>query len=212
MATATLPRETTRPIEAQPVHDRLYRMSLETYHRIAESGILGPKDRVVLLDGVLVTKMTRGNPHITSVRLIHEALRGIIPPGWMVAKEDPIALPGGPTGHDSEPEPDIAVIRGAVRDFAARKPLPADIGLIVEVAESSLRHDRAGLARYAWAGIPTVWIVNLVSRAVEVYTDPSGPVPDPTYRHHCTIDVEEEAPVVLDGQEIGRVRVREILP
>ncbi len=138
MATATqTPRPTLTP--AVPVIDRAYRMSLETYHRIAEAGILGPKDHVVLLDGVLVKTMTKGDPHITALRLAYAVLNAVAPEGWLVCKEDPIALPAGPTGHDSEPEPDITVIRGTIRDYTTRKACPEDVALVVEVAESSLR-------------------------------------------------------------------------
>ena len=69
----------------------------------------------------------------------------------------------------------MTVIRGTILDYPARKPGPADVALVVEVAESSLREDRKVLARYAWANIPVAWIVNLNDRAVEVYTGPTGP-------------------------------------
>ncbi len=156
--------------------DHFYRMTLDQYDRAVDGSILGPDDPVVLLDGLLVSKMGRNPPHVVVVQLTSRALERLIPNGWNVRSEAPLVLPSGPTGRDSEPEPDLAVVRGDIRDYAARHPRPADMALVVEVAESSLREDRAKLARYAWAGIPTAWIVNLNDRTFEVYANPTGPV------------------------------------
>lgn len=213
MATATEPRKTeTTEVAAAPTGDRTYRLSLDQYRRMGEAGIITVRDRVVLLDGVLVGKMTKGGPHVTSTILSYKALDQLVAPGWHARQEAPIILVGGPKGHDSAPEPDVSVVRGAVRDYAARTPQPGDVGLVVEVAESSLYEDRAGLARYAWAGIPTVWIVNLISRSVEVYTDPTGSGPDPRYRTARTFDGDSAVPMWLEGREIGQIAVRDLLP
>src|SRR5262249_5419467 len=104
--------------------------------------------------------------HDRAVGLIEEALRAALGPGWLIRSQGPIAL-----AEDSEPEPDIAVIRGARRDFGREHP--ARPALIVEVAESSLALDRgrkAGL--YARASIADYWILNLVDRVLEVYRRP----------------------------------------
>jgi Uma2 family endonuclease len=186
-------------------------MSLEQYHAIAEAGLLGPGDRVVLIDGLLVNKMTKGPQHSSSSNLGRDAIASVLPPGWHVRKEDPIGLPEGPSGP-SEPEPDLAVVRGSVRDFTGRHPLPGDVSLVVEVAKSSLRFDREMLARYAWAGIPSVWIINLVSRTVEVYSDPTGPGDDPRYRTAETVGEDGSLRVVLDAREFGPIAVRGLLP
>jgi Uma2 family endonuclease len=192
--------------------DRLYRMPLEVYDRIADLGLLGPRDKVELLDGLLVKKMTKGLPHFVATYLIREALDGVIPDGWFVAKEDPVALPAGPAGRDSEPEPDVTVIRGGIRDYLARRPGPADVALVVEVAESSLREDRAKLTRYAWQSIPVAWIVNLVDGVIEVYSGPTGPAKPAEYRDRTTYGPDDNIPGVLDGREAGRIAVRALLP
>jgi hypothetical protein len=179
---------------------------------MAKAGILKECAPIVLLDGLLVTKMTKGDPHITSVRLGQEALRRILPDGWITGKEDPIALPKGRAGRDSEPEPDLSVLRGTIRDYARRKPLPADVPLIVEVADTTLAEDRKGLTRYAWAAIPTVWIINLNARVIEVYTEPSGPAEPPGYRTRRDYGPEDTVPVVLDGVEVGRIALADLLP
>ena len=189
--------------------ERLYRMPLDVYDRVAELGLLTSSDKVELLDGLLVKIMTRGNRHIAVTRLIWRALDGVVPAGWLVAKEDPVALPGGPSGFDSEPEPDVSVLRGGIRDYLDRKPGPRDAVLVVEVAETSLRGDRAKLVRYARAGVPTAWLVNLIDGTVEVHSEPSaaGIYQEMTIHHGAG-----EVPVVIDGLEVGRLAVADLLP
>ena len=167
---------------------------------------------MVLIDGLLVSIMTKGPDHSSSAGMGQSLLARLLPDGWHVRKEDPITLPDGPAGHPSEPEPDLAVVRGQFRDYTTRHPLPGEIALVVEVARTSLRFDREMLSRYAWAGIPTVWIVNLVSRTVEVYSEPSGPGEDARYRTVATLTEEGELPLIVEGKDRGAVLVRELLP
>jgi Uma2 family endonuclease len=193
-------------------HDRLYRMPLAVYDEVARIGLLGPGDKTELLDGLLVTQMTKGDPHRVATHLIRDALAAVVPRGWFVSKEDPVALPTGPSGHASEPEPDLSVVRGTIRDYMRRKPGPGDIALVVEVAESSLHDDRVKLARYAWVGIPVVWIIDLTGEAVEVHTNPTGPVAPACYQEVATHGPGDRIPVVIDGREVGQVAVADLLP
>ncbi len=126
--------------------DHFYRMTLDQYDRAVDGSILGPDDSVVLLDGLLVAKMGRHPPHVTVTQKTWQALVRVLPDGWYVRKEYPLAIPEGPTGHDSEPEPDLAVVRGDVDDYEERHPRPENMALVVEVADSSLREDRQALA------------------------------------------------------------------
>lgn len=192
--------------------ERLYRITIDQYHKMTDQGVLTKHDRVVLLDGLLVSKMTKGDPHVTATRPVFKALERLAPDGWLVCKEDPIALPAGPTGLDSEPEPDVSVIRGTIRDYSSRKPLPADVSLVVEVADRSLADDRAGLARYAWAGIPEAWIVNLRDMVVEVHGEPSGPADNPAYRKAERFGPGAFIRVALGDALVGEVAVTDLLP
>jgi Putative restriction endonuclease len=204
MATAT-----TRPAGALPA--RLHRLSLDTYRRMGQLGLLTPADRVVLLDGLLVRKMTKNPPLVASVELARDALNSVLPAGWYVRKEDPITLPDGPEGAASEPEPDLAVVAGTKSDYATRHPGPADLALIVEVADSSLAEDRDGLRRYAWAGLPRVWIVNLANHTVEVYAGPSGRSARPGYAA-CEIKRRGDVvPVLIGGEDFGAIPVDSLL-
>lgn len=208
-STPSTPRLTVLPVETE---GGLYRMSLEKYHQIAELGILGPRDRTVLIDGLLVNKMTKGPEYSSTATKGYRLLTRLLPDVWHVRKEDPITLPDGPSGHPSEPEPDLAVVRGDDDTYTKRHPLPGEVALVVEVAGSSLRLDREMLARYAWAGIPVTWIVNLKNRTIELYTDPTGPGDDARYQTARTLGEDGQLPVVLDGAELGAVLVRDLLP
>ncbi len=178
MATATL----QSPPPVMPALS-LYRMSYDLYERIGELELLRSSDHVVLLDGLLVNRMPKGPPHRNAVLRGLAALQAATPPGWHVQPEQPIALRDGPHG-DSVPEPDLMVVLGDLGRYENRHPVGSEIGLVVEVASSpdALRVDRAGLFRYAFAGIPLACIVNIPDRCIEVHSDPSGPVADPGYR------------------------------
>jgi Uma2 family endonuclease len=85
--------------------------------------------------------------------------------------------------------------------------------LVAEVAETSLAYDRDEKQQiYAEARLPVYWIINIVDRQVEVYTDPTGPAALPTYRRRQTFGENDVVPVVLDGQQVGQIAVRDLLP
>lgn len=199
-------------VDPDDLPGRMYRFSLDMYHRMVENGLLTEHDNVVLLDGLLVRKMTRGASHVTATIKTCRRLSSIFAEGWEVRKEDPVSLPTASPGRDSEPEPDVAVARGGVDDFADRHPRPDELVLVVEVAESSLREDRAGLAIYALAKIPVAWIVNLTNDTVEVYTRPTGPADPARYEETKVYQKGDRLPVVVDGREVGEIAVSDLLP
>src|SRR5262245_47769905 len=119
------------PSAAVPPDLWLRRFTVDEYHRMLESGVLAGGERSELLEGWIVAKMTRKPPHDTTIELVDEALRGQVPAGWRVRTQSAI------TTLESEPEPDLAVVRGAIRDHAARHPGPGEIALVIEVADST---------------------------------------------------------------------------
>ncbi len=199
--------EVEPPAELAPPAERLFRLSVAQYLEMIRTNILGPDDRCELLEGILVAKMGKNPPHVIAGKLLFAALPRILPPGWHVAKEDPIVT------AESVPEPDCAVVRGDIRDYGDRHPGHADMALVVEVSESSLAYDRRTKMRiYARAGIPVYWIVNLVDSRIEVYTDPTGTADRPTYRLCWAFGSTSDLPVILDGREVGRIAVSDLLP
>lgn len=189
--------------------DRLFRISLDLYNQMGELGLLSPSDRVELLDGLLVKKMTKGPRHVFATIAAMDLLRDRLPAGYHPRTEAPIELRQGPQG-DSAPEPDLSVVRGSRTDYRDRHPVAADVLLVVEVADSSLALDRKGLRRYAWFGIPTTWIINLRAGTVEVYTGPSGPSDDPGYANKATRTIGESLEVALDDRVIEGLAVTDL--
>ena len=185
----------------------VWRFTVDEYHEMIRTGILPSGAPIELLEGWLVRKLIKQPRHSFGSGGTYDALVAVIGPGWHVRNQEPI------TTDDSEPEPDVTVVRGARRDYIERHPSPADIGLVVEVADSSLEHDR-GQKRsiYAAARIPVYWIVNLVDRCVEVYTQPSGPAERPGYAEETVIHPGDTVSVLLDAKEIGRIPVDNLLP
>ncbi len=184
----------------------LRRFTVEEYHKLARTGVLPSGAPFELLEGWIVPKMTRHPPHDTTLDKTQEALRDRLSRAWRLRIQSAI------TTTDSEPEPDIAVVPGPADRYNNRHPGPSDIALLVEVADSSLLEDRNDKGRiYARAGIAVYWIVNVQQRQVEVYTDPSGPISEPLYGQRRDYREDELVPLVIAGQEIAQVPVRDLL-
>jgi len=187
--------------------DVIWRLSVDQYHAMIHTGILTDDDPVELLEGWLVAKMPKNPPHRAVTRLLRQVLERLVPAEWYVDSQEPI------TTDDSEPEPDVVVVRGETRHYLDRHPGPNDVGLVIEVADTTLQRDRGFKKRlYARVGIPVYWIVNLSDNQCEVYTEPSGSGPQPDYRQRQDYGASDIIPVVLAGIEVGRIAVRELLP
>ncbi|MGA7502103.1 MAG: Uma2 family endonuclease [Isosphaeraceae bacterium] len=96
-------------------------------------------------------------------------------------------------------------------DYRRRHPGPAEVGLVVEVADSSVEDDRAMAMTYG-GGIPVYWLVNVRDGQLEVYTEPSGPAPPVGYRRCAVFHPGHDVSVVLDGREVARIAVADLLP
>jgi Uma2 family endonuclease len=206
LSTATAIPPTIRPAEPGWIPSPLYRMTIEQYEAMVASGVFSKTDRLHLINGYLVAKMTQNPPHRVADELCGAELARIIPADrYLIPAAKPIRLPD----RDSEPEPDRCVVRGTIRDYEDHHPGPDDIVLLVEVADSSLAEDRELATEvYGPAGIPVYWIVNLIHRQVEVYSDP-GPG---GYRSTAVFTEGQAVPVVVDGHPLGQVAVADLLP
>lgn len=189
-----------------PAGAGFYRMTVDQYHRMIAADILTEDDPVELLGGYLVAKMPQGNPHGLAIEELTDRLPRLLPPGWRLRVQLPITLP------ESEPEPDVAVVR---RPTAPRTghPGPADFGIVIEVAASSLAEDRRVKGcYYAEAGIPVYWIINVNDRVVEVYSDPDPAANPPAYRVRKDYRPGDDVPIALDGQVAGHIPAADLLP
>ena len=203
--TLTPPVASPAPPQAVPA-EPIYRLTVAQYHDMIRHGILDEDDPIELLEGWLVPKMPKNPAHSAITQLLGKVLARRLPPDWHIRIQEPVTL------EDSEPEPDIAVVRGDDRVFLDHHPGPADIGLLVEVADSSIIRDRGSKKRvYARAGIPIYWIVNLPDARVEVHSDPTGSAAEPDYRHHQDYGRGDEVPFTLAGHELGRIPCREFM-
>lgn len=153
-------------------------LTVEQYVQMAEVGILPTSPRVELLDGLLVLKdrrdaggdiMTEGPRHALTGRRLFLYLNPLAEKfGYHARFNSPLAIP-----PFHAPEPDVFIVRGQDTDFLDRFPEPTDVAVVIEVSWSSLQGDRTTkYERYAAAGLPTYWIVNLAEEQIEIYTDP----------------------------------------
>lgn len=149
---------------------RRWKLDVHEYHRMGEAGILTGDDRVELIEGELVEMNPIGIGHTGAVIALNHLLVQAAGTRAMVSVQLPVRL----DAHN-EPQPDFALLRPKPSRYRDALPVAADVLLLVEVAESSLRFDRAVKAPlYAAHGIPELWIVDLGGAAVEVHRDP-GP-------------------------------------
>jgi Uma2 family endonuclease len=211
MSIASAPAVPVAPVAPSfalpPAHLPLRWFTVAEYHQLIQIGLLTEDDHVELLEGWIVHKMARNPPHDTSLRRTQNQIERLLPIGWDWRMQFAITTP------DSEPEPDLAIVRGDVDTYAKRHPGPQDIGTLIEVADSTLSLDRGDKARlYARAGIVIYWIVNLVDRQVEVYTEPTGPTATPQYRQRQDYTVADAVPFILDGQQVALIPVQDLLP
>jgi Uma2 family endonuclease len=200
-----LPSNVPEPV-IQPgvgILDNLYRMSVNQYERLVESGVLGDQP-IELIDGLLVKKTGKKPPHVLACEASRDELLHLVPRGWRVAIETPVRIP-----DFDEPEPDLTIVRGTRDMYEDRHPGPADVGLLIEVSDTTLDFERGVKAlAYARGGVSVYWIVNLVDRQVEIYTQPG---PD-GFQQRQIVPADGHVRLVLDGHELGQIAVFAILP
>ena len=182
------------------------RFTVREYHRLGDTGALTEEDRVELLNGWITPKMMRSPTHDATVGMVENALRERLPDGWHIRNQS------ATTTKDSEPEPDLAVIRGSVRDYVDRHPTPEDVALVIEVAETSLARDRAKCQIYAEARIENYWIVNLVDSQIEVYSRPSVSGHGAKYEQLMRCDAPMTIPLIVEGQTVAQISVDDLMP
>ncbi len=150
---------------------RTRRWTRAEYDRLIEIGFFQPGDPVELIGGELMVAEPQGAEHYTAICKCAKVLEAAFGPGWVVRTQGPLGL-----DDESEPEPDVAVVRGILEDY--RRAHPSRPVLTLEVAVTSLAVDRGHKASvYARAGLADYWLLNLVDRVLEVYREPA---PDAT--------------------------------
>lgn len=177
------------------------------FERLIEAGAFGPEERLELLDGEIITKMTQNEPHAVALRLADRALNRIFGEGFDVRNQSPLAL-----GEADRPEPDLAVVVGGPRDYLAGHPTTAL--LVAEVSDTTLAFDRTIKAgQYARAVIAELWIVNLRDHVLEVFRQPAAMADQPLGHHYRSVTrhTDDEAVALLAAPN-APVRVADLLP
>ena len=176
------------------------RFTRKEYYRMAEVGILGPRDRVELIRGEIVEMSPIGPRHSAFVDNLNRLLVRRLPDDAIVRVQGPVAL-----ADDTEPQPDVTVLRRRAVPYKEREAWADDAVLVIEVAESSLAYDRSTKQRlYAEAGIPEYWVVDGAAETVQVHR---GPGPDGYRDVHLvagasTLSLQAFPDVVLNTTEI----------
>jgi Uma2 family endonuclease len=167
----------TRPVV------ELFRFSAERYDDLWQRGLLSSDDRIELLDGQIVRKPDVNPPHLYTLHDLHKRLQQQFEARALVLNQSTIYLP-----QDGRPDPDITLVRSDVPRM--RLPLPEDIHLVIEVADTTLTRDREfKLPLYARDNIQEYWIVNLEENQLEVYREPNG------MRYATTLTVRNGMPM-----------------
>lgn len=183
------------------------RFSVARYLKMVRDGNIDEDDKIELLENYLVRKMSRNPPHDSSIQKVQRLLGRCLPAGWELRSQLGLELP------DSVPEPDMGVVKIDPDDYETRHPRADEVGLVVEVAESSLARDLQDKARiYARAGIAAYWVVDLVHRQLMTFMEPSGPCDEPAYAQVQAYQAGEQVPFVLDGATIATFAVTDMLP
>lgn len=143
---------------------QIYRTSVEDYHAFGEAGFL--HEDVELLQGVIISKMPKSPLHEYVAHVLRDLILSHIPPGFIVRHEAPLTI------GNSEPEPDISVVKGKPLDWIASHPRTA--ALVAEIAISSVSIDEEKAHIYAEAGIPEYWLIRPEARELDLYREPTS--------------------------------------
>ena len=178
------------------------RLTVDDFAKMCEVGILSADDRVELIDGELVEMPPKGSEHAGIVNELANVLPGLLDPAVRLRVQSSVQLT-----RYTQPEPDLAVVSRDSRLYLRRHPQPEQILIAIEVADSSLKYDREQkMPRYAAAGVPEAWLVDVRARTITVYTDATAE----GYRASRTLGWSEE----LEATAVAGLRLtfEEILP
>jgi len=144
--------------------------TVDEYYRMADAGILDPEERTELVDGQIIIMAAKKPPHVITTELAADYLGGLLFGLAHVRLQDPVSL-----DSRSEPEPDIAVVVPPLRRYLDHHPTPAEIFLIIEVADATLKLDTKRKAKmYAQAGIEDYWVVDATAHRAYIFREPDG--------------------------------------
>ena len=168
-------------------------ITVSEYHKMAEVGIIQPDEKVELINGKIIHKMSPVNKrHASHVKRINELFSFNFYKKATIGVQDPIII-----NNDSEPEPDISVLNYSENQYANGLPSDKDVILLIEVADSTLKRDKTTKLRlYASANIPEYWVVNLNDNCIEIFKKPNGKI----YQQHYILINDDVINLPFDKQ------------
>jgi Uma2 family endonuclease len=185
----------------------LRRFTVSEYHRMIDAGILYEGERAELIDGVIIQQMPQKSTHSAVINQMTRQFYQLVPKEEALLRvQTPIILT-----NNTEPEPDLAMVKPRVDVYVKAHPSSADVLLLVEVSDTTLEYDQEiKLPRYAASGIPDVWIVNLVDDRIEVYRDPIT-LPDGMDIYQTRTDLVKGDTLISHALPSLKIAVDEIL-
>jgi Uma2 family endonuclease len=145
------------------------RFTVDEYYRMAEAGILGPTDRVELIEGEIVEMSPIGDRHAMAVNRATMVFARSLGDKVVVSVQNAVRI-----DRHNEPQPDVVLIRPREGFYGVRHPRPEDVVLLIEISDTSVQYDRnVKLPIYARSGIREVWIVDLNKDAIHVHREPT---------------------------------------
>jgi Uma2 family endonuclease len=208
MSLANAPATSIGPMPAIEPESVPFRLTADDYFRLVESGIIPGDRRVWLWGGYLYEKMAKKQAHAVSTSKVTTALGKVLPDGWCLWPENPVEV-----APDKVPLPDLSLVRGSADDYRDRRAAASDVGLIIEIADTTIRDDLGlKLEQYARASIPEYWVINLVAHRVEAYSRPALHEGQGVYEAVEYFGSHDDVPLRLEGRAVARVPVRALLP
>jgi Uma2 family endonuclease len=164
-----LPDSISTEIESPSTNLNLKYWTVEDYYRMSDLGILDPSERTELIAGQIILMTAKGTPHVIVLQLLATNLQAQLGTTALIRTQDPIRL-----DNFSEPEPDLAIVKGTIFDYAEHHPVPEDVYLVIEVADSTLKKDCEVKDKiYARSSIAEYWVVDIKNRQIHIFRDPT---------------------------------------
>jgi Uma2 family endonuclease len=189
------------------------RWTTAEFDRLLALGVFESGGPEYLWDGEIIIAMSENQPHVNAVaNLLRLLLQRIPEDGWTINQGSPVQLMEG-----YKPQPDFTVLAGPRDRYETHVPMAADVALVIEVSDTSQSKDFGPfLRKYAEAGIPVYWVVDIPRRRIEVYEGPTAVPGQPAaFTVHQTYGLEAEVPLVIRHSGVaypfGAIRVRDVL-
>jgi Uma2 family endonuclease len=189
------------------------RWTIAEFDALVRGGHIREGSSTYLWDGEIIEPMAEKPPHLNAVANLFRLLIQRLPDdAWTLNQNAPVELDEG-----YKPQPDLSVWKGPRDNYETRVAVPSDVALLIEVADTSYPKDGGPfLRKYASASIPVYWIVNILERRIEIYSDPASVAGQtPGYTSRASYGLDEQIPLFTRHQgvttEFGVIAVRDIL-